>query len=338
MRHLSIKSLSLVLVVSLLFFSLFAVSAMAQEKAEYVAKYSESWPVGSPRVNAAEVFKTIAEKASGGRIKVEVYPSGQLGIEKNTTEALKTGVLQVTRGAFYSKANPRLNLFIQPFLFDNFEQAKKALGSPIAKEARENAKKNGFYIPAMGFQPPRVFTSNKGPIETPSDLKGLDIRVPGVDVDRRTMSALGANPQNIPFTETYMALKQGVVDAQENPVIQIKDMKFYEVQDYMTLLGWRQEIDPIMISLKWYNSLPEDLQEVVTFAAEKSQEYLNWAYTTQKERYEEFLRGEMEVNTVPKEDISLFADKAKSVWQYYINRGHFTQEDIDEMRSYVENQ
>ena len=100
----------------------------------------------------------------------------------------------------------------------------------------KGALENGFYIPATGVAGGmRNLTNSVRPIKTVDDIKGLKMRTPPIDVTIRTFKAIGANPQEVPYTETYMALKTGVVDGQENPFSNIVDMKFYEAQKYLSL-------------------------------------------------------------------------------------------------------
>jgi len=314
-----------------------SVGLVLQAEAEYTCKYAESWPVGSARVNAAMIFKNIVETASGGRIAVEVFPAAQLGTESEAMDSVQLGVLQVTRGALFEKANPKLFIYGLPFLFSSFEQGLASLEAPISLEIMEGAKANGFYIPSIGLQPGRNVTNNLRPIETPADMDGMLLRVPPIDLNTRVMTALGASTQLIPFTETYMAMKTGVVDGQENPVAQIVDMKFYEVQEYITFLEYTIGPDPLYISLVWYESLPADLQAVVTMAGELSGEYLNWAWLTQKTEQENFLRANMTANDITPENYPLFVDAVQSVWDFYIDEeGYFTQAEVDAIIDFVQ--
>ncbi len=316
-----------------------SVGLVVSADAEYVCKYAESWAVGSARVNAAMIFKNIVETASGGRIEVQVFPAGQLGTESETMDSVQLGVLQVTRGALFEKANPQLFIYGLPFLFGSFEDGVTALGAPISQQIMDGAKAYGFYIPSLGLQPGRNVTNNLRPIETPSDMEGMLLRVPPIDLNTRVMTALGASTQLVPFTETYMAMKTGVVDGQENPVAQIVDMKFYEVQEYITFLEYTIAVDPLYISLSWYESLPEDLQQIVTMAGELSGDYLQWAWITQKTEQEDFLRANMTANEIAPENHHLFVDAVQTVWDYYINEaGYFTQAEVDSLLDYVENQ
>jgi len=327
------KRMTLVSVVLCLVFS---VGLILHAEAEYICKYAESWPVGSARINAAEIFKNIVETVSGGRIEVQVFPAGQLGTESETMDSVQLGVLQVTRGALFEKANRQLFIYGLPFLFTSFEEGLASLDAPISQAIMEGAKANGFYIPSLGLQPGRNVTNNVRPIETPSDMEGLLLRVPPIDLNTRVMTALGASTQLIPFTETYMAMKTGVVDGQENPVAQIVDMKFYEVQKYISFLEYTVGADPLYISLSWYESLPEDLQAIVTMAGELSGDYLNWAWLTQKTEQENFLRENMTANNISAENYPLFVDAVQPVWDYYINEAHyFTQAEVDELLDYV---
>lgn len=332
-RNLVLKSfvlfLGAVLVLSL------SVQVSVAQKEQYTCKYAESWPIGSPRIGAAEVFKSFVEIASRGRIKVEVYPAGQLGTESENMDAVKMGTIQVTRGALFEKANRKLFIIGLPYLFETYDDAIQVLESPLIKEIMEGAKENGFYIPSMAVQSFRHITNNVRPIEKPEDVEGLLIRVPPIDILKRSMEALGAKPQMIPFVETYMALRTGVVDGQENPCTQIVDMKFYEAQKYISFINYHIDPDPLYISLKWYEELPDDLKEVVTQGAKESGAFLSHVFKAVAVTDCGFLRENMIANDITPENHELFVEKVKPVWQYYIGEGYFTQDEIDELLEYV---
>lgn len=327
--NLALKSLALLLGIGLVL-SL-SVQVSVPEEEQYTCKYAESWPIGSARVAAAEAFKSFVEVASRGRIKVEVYPAGELGTESENMDAVKMGTIQVTRGALFEKANPKFFIIGLPYLFRTYDEGIQALECPIIKEIMEGAEENGFYVPAMAVQAFRHITNNVRPIEKPADVEGLLIRVPPIDLLKRSMEAMGATAVMIPFVETYMALKTGVADGQENPCTQIVDMKFYEVQKYISFIGYHTDPDPLYISLKWYEELPDDLKEIVTEGAKVSTDFLNRAYKAVADTDCGFLRENMTANDITPENHELFVEKLKPVWDYYIGEGYFTQDEIDEL-------
>jgi tripartite ATP-independent transporter DctP family solute receptor len=297
----------------------------------YTFKFAHSQPLTSPRHRSMIFFKDILEKASGDRIKVELFGGGVLGTESEVMDMVKVGNLQGTRGGLFAKANKKFLFYTLPFLFDDTDQVLKVMRSPFADKIAEGAKVNGFYIPATGVAGGfRQFTNNKRPIETPADMKGLKMRTPPIDSIIRTMKAIGASPQQVPYKETYMALKTGVVDGEENPASNITEMKFYEVQKYFTIVNYQVHPDPFFVTLGWYNSLPADLKDIFYGVARAAIMYSDTIWLSSEQDYVNFLKTKMAVNEISPSNRKLFIDKVKSVWTYYINEGVATQAEIDE--------
>jgi C4-dicarboxylate-binding protein DctP len=298
---------------------------------DYVFKFAHSQPLTSPRHKSMVLFKDVVEEASGGHIKVELYGAGVLGTESEVMDMVKVGNLQGTRGGLFAKANKKFLLYTLPFLFDNTEQVLKVMRSSFGAKIAEGAKANGFYIPATGVAGGfRQFTNNARPIATPEDIKGLKMRTPPIDSIIRTMRALEASPQQVPYKETYMALKTGVVDGQENPASNITEMKFYEVQKYLTVVNYQVHPDPFFVSLSWYEALPDDLKNVFNAAAKAAMVYSDTVWLSSEHDYLTFLKGQLQTNDIAPDKRSLFVTKVKGVWNHYIKEGMCTQGEIDE--------
>ena len=151
---------------------------------------------------------------------------------------------------FFADANPKFNLLTMPFLVDGWDQAMRLVNSEFMQRINEDARNNGWHIPATGIsQGFRAHTNNVRPIRSPDDLKGLKMRVPLQDVFVRTALAFGANPQEIPAVEIYQALQTGVVDGQDNPPSNIWDYKVYEVSKYVTITYYATGPDPFLVNL-----------------------------------------------------------------------------------------
>jgi TRAP-type C4-dicarboxylate transport system substrate-binding protein len=126
-----------------------------------------------------------------------------------------------------------------------------------------------------------------------------------------------------------MALKTGVVDAQENPFSNTVDMKFYEVQKYLSVVNWQLHPDPFYVSPAWYNSLSDDLKAVFDAVAQATLIYSDTIWLNSENGYYYFLKDKLQTNTISTGDRKLFVDKVKPVWQYYVDEGFFTWDDIN---------
>jgi len=318
---------SLLLLCGIVFFAQGPV--LAQE--EFVFKYSNSQSDTHPRSKSMVVFKEKLEEASGGRIKVELYTSGVLGKEAEVLDMVKMGTVQGCRGGLFERANVKFLLYTLPFMFENTDQVLKLMRGEFGQGINEGALENGFYIPATGVAGGfRNITNSLRPITSPEDLKGMKMRTPPIDMTIKTFEALGANPQMVAYTETYMALKQGVVDGQENPFSNTVDMKFYEAQKYLSIVNWQIHPDPLYVNPEWYNSLPDDLKKVFDAVAKEAMEYSDTIWLASENDYLKTLEENLEVNTLTPEARAQFVEAVKPVWQGYVDDGSFSWDDINE--------
>jgi len=247
-------------------------SASAQE---YTLKYSFA-DVDQPTENAAAahayVFKDTLERLSGGRMKVDLFPNGQLGDAKSMAQQIRRGTIGVasfSSGVFASLYYPKLGVLDLPFLYRTRAETVDALAVDsdyMKKMVDDIAAETGVRI--LGFEPYgfRNFTTASKEIREPADLAGLKMRTQEIVPHQEMMRALGATPTPIPFMELYSSLQTGVVDGQENPLATILQQKFYQVQKNLTLSGHLMTVAGIFVNEEWFQSLPDDLKDVVVEA------------------------------------------------------------------------
>lgn len=303
--------------------------AQSEAAGEYLFKYSNSQSDTHPRSVSMYFFKDLLEEASGGRIKVELYTSGVLGKEAEVLDMVKTGALQGCRGGLFERANKMYLLYTLPFFFDNTDQVLALMRGEFGAKVNKGAMNNGIYVPACGVAGGfRNITNNIRPIAKPEDLKGLKMRTPPIDMTIKTFKALGANPQMVAYTETYMALKSNVVDGQENPFSNTVDMKFYEAQKYLSVVNWQIHPDPFYVNPDWYQKLPADLKAIFDAAAKAAMKYSDTIWLNSENNYLNLLKTKLKTNMLTPEDTAKFAKAAKPVWQQYVDDGFFTWDDI----------
>lgn len=298
---------------------------------DYTFKYANTQSENHPRSKSMVFFKDLVEKKSGGKIKVELFFSGVLGKEAEVLEMVKMGNVQGSRGGLFERANKKYLIYTLPFMFETAEQAVAVMEGKVGQKINKDAGMNGFYIPATGVAGGmRNITSNGRPADTVANLKGMKMRTPPIDVTLRTFKALGANPQQVPYTEVYMALKTGVVDGQENPFSNIVDMKFYEAQEFLALVNWQVHPDPFYVNPAWYNSLPDDLKKAFDEAAVETMAYSNKIWLGSETDYFNTLKDKLTVAKPTAAARKEFVAGVKDVWQYYVDEGYFTWDDINE--------
>lgn len=229
-----------------------------------------------PREESAEVtwterFKEEVEKNSNGQISVEIYPSGQLGSVEENLAGLLNGSLEMTVANVNSLNNIYADTMVLscPALFKDETQCDAVLSGEWGQEFfGKIGEESGIHVLAAFCNGMRCFTTTKTPLTTVDSAKGITFRVMQSEVCEKMVSAIGANPVPMAGSEMYTALQNGTVDGQENPPVNILNDKTYEVQKYMVLDKHIASIVTFAISEKFLDSLPEDLQKVVTDAAE----------------------------------------------------------------------
>jgi len=210
--------------------------AQAQTKLKFAHVYEVSEPYHTAALWAAG---EIAKRTSN-RYQIEVFPASTLGKESDINQGLTLGTVDIiyTGQLFTGRTYGPLAIGGAPFMFRDFSHWNAYANSSLFQELAEGyrSKSGGNKVLAITYYGERHVTSNK-PINKPEDMKGLKIRVPDAPLYTMFPRAVGANPTPIAFAEVYLALQNGTVDAQENPLPTIDAKKFYEVQKFIVLTG-----------------------------------------------------------------------------------------------------
>ena len=224
---------------------------------------------GNPRHEAAVRFADLVKARTGGRIEVQVAPSAQLGDDAAMVTALRTGALDMSansQGAV-AAAVPDYAAYGMPFLFASPAAAFKLLDGPLGKELADRSAEKGMVVLGYWDNGIRQMTNSKRPITKAEDMKGLKMRTPPDAVLVDIMTALGADAQQIKFAELYVALQQGVVDGQENPLANIHASKLYEVQKHLALSNHQFQMTPFLMSKRSWDKLAEADRKALQDAA-----------------------------------------------------------------------
>jgi tripartite ATP-independent transporter DctP family solute receptor len=209
--------------------------AQAQTKLKWAHAYETSEPFHKWSVWAGDEIK----KRTNGKYEVQVFPASTLGKESDINQGLTLGTVDIilTGASFAGNSYKPLAITYFPFIFRDAEHQLKYARSDVFRElAKGYDEKTGNHITALNYYGARHVTSNR-PISKPEDMKGLKIRVPDAPAYLAFPKSLGANPTPIAFAEVYLALQNGTVEAQENPLPTIEAKKFFEVQKNISLTG-----------------------------------------------------------------------------------------------------
>ncbi len=219
---------------------------------------------------AMEKFAELLEEKAPGAFDVTIFANSQLGNEREMQEQLTFGTLEMTVTGVLGIYEPKLALLELPFLFRDRDHVKAAQHSDAVAELASSLPPKGLRLIGFVENGFRNITNNAGPIETPADVNGLKIRTPENQAQIETFRALGAQPTPMPFSELYAALRQGVVDGQENPLQNIYDGKLYEVQEHLALTGHIYNSAYIVISESFLEGLPDDQKQALLEAADEA--------------------------------------------------------------------
>jgi TRAP-type transport system periplasmic protein len=287
--------------------------AAAQER---TIKFATQNPAGHPIVLGMQKFADIVQAKSGGKMKVNLFPSGQLGSDQANVSALQGGTLEMVSlntGILASLAK-ELTIVDFPFLFANTKEADAVMDGPVGKKLHAKLEDKGVVGLAffeLGF---RNITNSKRPLNKVEDIEGLKLRVIPNPINVDWVKALGANPTPMPFPEVYGGLEAKAIDGQENPLTVIAANKFWEVQKNVAITNHQYNPQSVIFSKKIWDTLSapekkileEAAQEAAKFQREQSRAQTTAALDTLK-------KNGMAVTEFSAAETAKFRDKVKPV-------------------------
>ncbi len=237
-----------------------------------VAKLASVLPEDHPQHKSYLYFADKVKEYTGGKLTIQIFPNSQLGNEREYVEGLQIGTLEMakTSTAVLGPFVPQFQIFDLPYMSASkdvmFKIADGEVGQALLKALADKMNIKGIGFFDSGTR--NIYNKSK-PINTPADLKGMKIRVMENPLMIQTFNTLGAAATPMASGEQYSALQQGVIDAAENSPIFILSGKFYEVTKYLSMTEHFITPDLPMISLKWYNAQPKEIQEAVDKAGKE---------------------------------------------------------------------
>lgn len=222
-------------------------------------------------------FSELVAARTNNRVKIEVFPAGQLGGNEELSEAIRLGTLDMVGDlnvGLFGKWVPGFNIYGVSGLFKDPDHLARSFDSRVVKTLIEELRtRYGIRMIAFPWYGTNHITTKNKPIYRPGDLAGLKIRVVGEEANIKSFEAWGAKPTPMSFGEVYLALQTGVVDGQDNPIPTIYAAKFYEVQKYLNLTAHRLVPATFAISEKSFQSLTPEYQRVVIESAKEAAAY-----------------------------------------------------------------
>ncbi|ORC31167.1 ABC transporter substrate-binding protein [Marispirochaeta aestuarii] len=280
----------------------------------------------SAAYEAMVYFKELVEEGSDGRIVMEIYHSSQLGDDREMMEALQRGEQEMTvpSTAPIVPFVPEFGVFDLPFLFPKHEDADRVLDGEIGQRILDKLSDVGLKGLVYWENGYRNLTNSVREVRTPADVKGMKVRTMENPMHLDAWRTMGANPTPMAFGELFSAMQQGVVDGQENPWGTIYLQNFHEVQTFASDTGHVYSPFVLMISQKYWDNLPADLQKVVMDAAVKSRDKNRELNRKYNKEYMSKLKEVMTVSELTLEEKAQFQTAVQSVYDQYadaIGRG-----------------
>jgi C4-dicarboxylate-binding protein DctP len=255
--------------------TMLASGAYAQDP--IIIKFSHVVAVDTPKGKGAQKFKELAEAATKGRVKVEVYPNSQLYKDKEEMEALQLGAVQMLAPSL-SKFGPlgvkEFEVYDLPYILPSKAALVRVNEGPIGKSLLKKLEPKGITGLAFWDNGFKEMTSNK-PIKTVASMKGQKLRIQSSKVLDAQMRALGANPQVMAFSEVYQAMQTGVVDGGENTPSNVYTQKMHEVQKYLAVTDHGYIGYAVITNKKFWDSLPADIRTALEGAMKEATRYAN---------------------------------------------------------------
>ena len=295
------------------------VAAQAEIPAQTI-RLAHTAAVSHAHHEAAQLFAKNVSDRTKGKVKVEVYPAGELGdqpalAEQVTLGAMDMAVVSLGNMAMYDK---KLNAMTAPFLFTDYDHAHRTIDAFVMDWMNAGLSQHdavGLSMFDYGFRQ----TTTKGvPINSADDLKGLKIRVPNNPIMIATFRAWGGEPAPMAWDETFNALQQKVVDGQENPYPVFASNKFEEVQKYITEIHYKVWIGPIVVNAAWFKKQPADVQKAILEGGRLATENNRKMIAEMETDLVKVLKDKgVEILAKP-EDEPVWQEKAMGVWpQFY---------------------
>lgn len=281
-----------------------------------------------PTHQAALKFKELVEQYSDGRIQVKVFPNSQLGGPKEMFTQLQSGDLEMVYGGINTIAwiggGEPYEITSMPFLYRDYDHMRRALLSDFFKpvQTKVEADTKIKIVNINGDTAPRGLSTKGKAVKSVNDFKGLKIRVAASETAQRLWKKLGALPQQIPYAELYMALKTGVVEAQENGSLVVATKKFYEVQDYYVKTDYVRDIETFYFSMTHWNKMSESDREIIYKASEEAGDYeteltakvIEDAYKILNDKMTVIAPPELDIDSVRNAIVGIFDDWDGTKW------------------------
>lgn len=295
--------------------------ANAEDK-EYDLKMSVTVSESSTWFEAATKLKEDLAEETDGRINLEIFANEQLsgGDSGKAVEGLSKGTIDLTFNStiIYSILDERFGVASAPFLFANLDEVDSVFNGSGGDQLKEVLAEKGVHALGYGQNGFRQLTNSKREVASPEDIKGLKLRIPGIQMYTDLYRELGTDPVTMTFSEVFTALQQGTIDGQENPIDVIYSSKLNEVQDYITM--WNYSYDPLVLGMnkKLYDSMSDEDKELFDRLGKEAADYqIELAREKEAGQIEELKAAGMQFYEPTDEELAAFKEVVQPLYDKY---------------------
>jgi len=278
-------------------------------------------PEASPSGVALKEFAKKVNEYSNGSIKVDTFYGSDLGSLTAAVEGMTQGTIDIvtTGTSYFSGYVPEIQVFELPYVFKSNEQARKTLDAEPGNKVKELFTKKGIVLLCYWESGLRHVTNSRNPIVNPEDLKGLKMRTVVSVTQQKTWESFGAIPMAIDMNETFTALQQKTVDAQENTLAQIVSTKMYEAQKYLSLTSHAYTPMPFGISKITWDKLDDSQKKAVQKASEEARDMQRSLDDKSDKDNVQFLKDKG-IIVEEKPNLDAFAAKVQPVYDLFVQK------------------
>jgi len=292
-------------------------------EAPIVIKYAHQAPLTDPAHKAAEYFARQLAERTKGKVKVDIYPASMLYKDTEIIPAVRDGAIQMGMGTINQMESyiPIAEVYSLPFLTPSHEHMKKikegVVGKLLVGKMDGIGLKHMFWMD-VGFTD---LATTKKLVKRPDDLKGLKIRIVGGKMTSDTFKALGASPVFITATEVYMALSKGAADGLISVFNSFYNRKYYEIAKYASKLNLYFSCHPVIMNMKFWESLPDDVRKVINEVRREAEERgEKWGEEDEISAINKCKEKGMAVYYITPEERAQFVDAVQPVWEDFAKR------------------
>ncbi|MDR1932550.1 MAG: TRAP transporter substrate-binding protein [Spirochaetales bacterium] len=294
----------------------------SETKQQYTIKLAHGVPETDPLHPTSVKFKELIEQKTNGQIKVDIYTNSQLGDEQALVQSLRSGAIElaVVYSGNAQASTPSIGATMLPYMYTTSEQAWKSLDAVTEELNKRMIREGGVRI--LGFYEKgfRVLTNSKKPVTRLEDLQGLKIRVTPSEIPLETFKAWGVEPIPMAWAEVFTGLQQRVIDGQENPYTTIPSSKFTEVQKYVTEIHYMMWTGPLLVSERFFQSLPDNLKAAMVAAGKESADWERQFNTTLTDDAKAAITKAGMILSGAPEDEAEWQRRAQSIWPRFYDK------------------